>query len=72
MKIEISNDTVTRIMTDVLVEDYKYLTQDIKRYQEKGFLSPVETEDLNNWIKYRDAFNILLEYYIGENWRSKV
>jgi heme oxygenase len=72
MKIEISNDTVTRIMTDVLIEDYKYLEQDIKRYQEKGFLSPVETEDLNSWIKYRDAFNILLEYYIGENWRSKV
>ncbi len=72
MKIEISNDTVTRIMTDVLIEDYKYLEQDIKRYQEKGFLSPVETEDLNSWIKYRDAFYILLEYYIGENWRSKV
>jgi heme oxygenase len=72
MKIEISNDTVTRIMTDVLVEDFNYLERDIKRYEEKTFLSPVETEDLNSWRKYRDAFNILLEYYIGENWRSKV
>jgi hypothetical protein len=70
MKIEISNDTVTRIMTDVLIEDYKYLQQDIKRYEEKGFLSPVEAKDLADWKKYKDAFDVLLEYYTGDNWEK--
>lgn len=68
MKIDISDDTAYNLVIDVLMSDYKYLCSDIERYQDKTILSDIEQEDLNNWIRHRDALETTITYYAGSDW----
>lgn len=71
MKIEISDDTAVGIMVDVMLHDYKQLVADIDRYLEKPILSEVEQSDLKNWRTVLISLEIVLEYYIGSNWKQR-
>lgn len=68
MRINISDETVYSLTIDVLKRDYNYICADIMRYTDKPVLSKIEQEDLDSWIKYRDALKTTLEYYAGSEW----
>lgn len=71
MKIDISDDTVYRIMTDVMVHDYHSLEVDIERYEDKPILSDVEKADFENWQSTLQALDIVLNYYLGHEWKNR-
>ena len=71
MKIDINDETVERIMADVMVQDYHRLEADIKRYEDKPILSEVEKADLENWNTVIQALEIVIEYYVGYHWKNR-
>lgn len=71
MKIEISDDTAVGIMADVMINDHRRLVFDIQRYQEKTILSDVEQKDLDNWIHCNKSLEVVLDYYLGSDWRYR-
>ncbi len=62
-KIEITDETADALFRDVLVQDYKRLVQDILASSSKLSLEKHEQEDLAEWIRYRDAIKVMMEYY---------
>ena len=62
-KIEITDETADALFRDVLVQDYKGLVQDILASSIKLSLEKHEQEDLAEWIRYRDAIKVMMEYY---------
>lgn len=71
MKIEISDDTAYNIMADVMVHDYFLLEADIERYKDRPILSDVEKADLENWQKTIHSLDIVLDYYLGYEWKKR-
>lgn len=57
-----------KIVVAVLKEDFDSLTNDIEDYR-KGRsyydLKPYEKEDLDRWLKTRDAIYTMLNYYLA-------
>lgn len=66
--IEISDDTADLLFRDMLVADYRELKKDIRALESKTSngieLSPYELDDLEDWTRWANALEILLEYYI--------
>lgn len=71
MKIDISDETVDQIMADVMRNDYYRLQADIERYSDKPILSDVEEADLASWIRAYKALDIVLDYYLGYEWKKR-
>lgn len=66
-KIEIADDTADLLFRDMLVADYRGLREDIHKLQLRvdngDELSPYEQEDMEDWIRWANALETLLEYY---------
>ena len=63
-KIEITTETAEALVRDILVDDYNNLSKLIEQDGSKSDLSKAQEEDLLDWIKYRNALRVLLEYYL--------
>jgi hypothetical protein len=64
-KVELSHDTVSMILRDILVEDYISICNDIKDLEAKfDKLQHYEREDLENNKYYRKGFKKILRYYL--------
>ena len=73
MKIEISSEAVDTIFRSVLIEDYKMLKEDIKRLKaKKAELKEYQKQDLKANKRYKKAMKVLLEYYVGYDWKESV
>jgi stress response protein YsnF len=71
MKIELSNDAVDNIFRSVMIQDYKMLKEDIKRLKDqKPNLKEYQKEDLKANKRYKKAMEVLLEYYVGMDWKE--
>lgn len=72
MKVELTNEAVDGLMHSILLNDYQSLCDDIRRLETKPELAKYQREDLDHNYRYRNAMEILLEYYIGFNWKEKL
>jgi len=74
MLIDIDVETIDKIFQATLIQDYRGLLQQKQQLTEKLNKEPLaqyELEDLNDtdhWIK---GIEIMMEYYIGHNWKEK-
>jgi hypothetical protein len=64
MMIEISNETVDSLFRDMLIRDYGYMIEDIKRLETREDLPKHLKEDLEHNIEFAAAFETLLRYYL--------
>lgn len=72
-KIEITTDTADSLFRDILIQDYKNLSQEIRCLEDRlQDLKPFEFEDLCNNRRYRDAIQIAFEYYLTVDERKNV
>lgn len=73
MKIELSSDAVDGIFRSGLIQDYKSLKEDIRRLKDKKpNLQAYQKEDLKANKRYKKAMEIMLEYYVGMDWKETV
>ncbi len=72
MKVELTNEAVDGLMQSILLQDYRGLCQDIDRLESVKELAKYQREDLDHNFRYRNAMEILLEYYVGFDWKEKL
>jgi hypothetical protein len=73
MKVELSSDAVDSIFRSVLIQDYKGLKDDIRRLKDKKpNLQAYQKEDLKANKKYKKAMEVMLEYYVGIDWKETI
>lgn len=63
MKIELSDDTVNRLICDVLYEDLKIIKVDLNRLDSMSILNEADRRDYKDYLRYINALETLLEYY---------
>jgi hypothetical protein len=63
-KVEITEDSADAILRQMLVEDYFDLVNDIESMGKEPNLNKAQEGDLIDSIKYRNALQTLLEYYL--------
>jgi len=64
MMIEISDGTVESLFRDMLIKDYGYMIEDIKRLESRESLPTHLKEDLVHSREMAYAFETLLRYYL--------
>jgi hypothetical protein len=72
MKVELTSEAVDGLMHSILLQDYQGLCEDIKRLEIMSAPAKYQQEDLNHNYRYRNAMEILLEYYVGFDWKEKL
>jgi hypothetical protein len=72
MKVELTNEAVDGLMRSILVQDYKGLKQDTARLKKLENKSDAQLRDLEHNKEYLAAYEKLLEYYIGFNWKEEM
>ena len=72
MIVELNNEAVDGLIKSLLVQDYKGLCSDIKNLESAAELREYQRQDLNDNYRYRDAMEIMMEYYVGFDWKREL
>jgi hypothetical protein len=75
MLIDIDAETIDKIFQNTLIQDYRMLLKQKQELTEKlttVSLQQYELEDLNDTDRWLSGIGIMMEYYIGANWKDKV
>ena len=74
MLIDIDVETIDKIFQQTLIQDYKGLMKQKEQLTHKlanESLAQYELEDLNDTEHWIQGIEIMMEYYIGSNWKEK-
>lgn len=72
MIVELNGEAVDSLIKSILVQDYKNLCSDINNLESARELPQYKQEDLQHNYRYKNAMEILMEYYIGFNWQQEL
>lgn len=72
MIVDLNNEAVDGLMRSILVQDYKGLCEDIDKLEKTKKLAEYQRQDLDHNYRYRNAMEILMEYYIGFDWKDQL
>lgn len=73
LTLEISEETVDNIFRDILIQDYKNLSEDIRRAESRlEDLKPHEFEDLVDNRRWKEGIAVAMEYYIDYQTHLKI
>jgi len=72
MIIDLNNEAVDGIVKSILIQDYKSLCSDIINLESAKELPEYKQQDLEHNYRYRNAMEILLEFYVGFNWKDQM
>jgi hypothetical protein len=72
MQVELTNDAVDGLMKSILLQDYNGLVEDTKRLDLLKNKNGAQLRDLEHNKEYLEAYEKLLEYYVGFNWKEEL
>lgn len=72
MKVELTSDAVDGLMHSILIQDYKGLCSNVDNLESARELPKYKQEDLEHNYRYKNAMEVLMEYYIGFDWRQEL
>lgn len=75
MNIQLSDEAVEEIFHQYMLEDYRIIVsciKTLKKVDKKVGLREWEVENLQDYKKNRKAMKVVLEYYLGVNWKDKL
>lgn len=72
MKVELTSEAVDEILKSILIQDYNQLCVDIANLESAKDLPKYKQEDLQHNYRYRNAMEVMMEYYIGFNWQDTI
>jgi len=75
MLIDIDVETIDKIFEQTLLQDYRGLVKQKQELSDKLSREPLaeyELGDLNDTEHFIKGMEIMIEYYIGANWKEKV
>ena len=72
MIVELNNEAVDGLIKSLLIQDYKGLCSDIDNLESAQELKDYQRQDLEHNYRYRSAMEIMMEYYVGFNWKQEL
>jgi hypothetical protein len=72
MKVELTNEAVDGLMQSILIQDYYGLVEDTNRLKEVKDKQTYQLQDIEHNLRYIDAMEVLMEYYVGFDWKDRV
>jgi hypothetical protein len=72
MKVELTNEAVDGLMQSILIQDYYGLVEDTNRLKEVKDKQTYQLQDIEHNLRYIDAMEVLMEYYVGFDWKQKL
>ena len=71
MIVDLNHEAVDSIIKSILLQDYKALLQDVARLEKSKKLADHQALDLAHNKEYLAAFEKLMEYYVGFDWKKQ-
>jgi len=72
MQVELTSEAVDGLMRSILLQDYRGLVQDTNRLKKLKNKAPYQLQDIEHNLRYIDAMETLMEYYVGFNWKDEL
>lgn len=72
MKVELTNEAVDGLMQSILMQDYQGLVEDTDRLKKIKNKAEYQKQDIKHNLRYIDAMETLMEYYVGFDWKEKL
>ena len=72
MKVELTSEAVDGLMHSILLQDYRGLVEDTDRLKKVKDKQTYQLQDIEHNLRYIDAMEVLMEYYIGFDWKERL
>ncbi len=72
MKVELTNEAIDGLMQSILLQDYRGIVEDTDRLKKIKDKQTYQLQDIEHNLRYIDAMEVLMEYYIGFDWKDRV
>ena len=72
MKVELTSEAVDGLMRSILMQDYRGIVEDTNRLKKVKDKQTYQLQDIENNLRYIDAMEVLMEYYVGFDWKERV
>ena len=72
MIVELNDEAVDGLIKSLLIQDYKGLCSDIDNLESAQELRDYQRQDLEHNYRYRGAMEIMMEYYVGFDWKQEL
>ena len=72
MKVELTSEAVDGLMQSILMQDYRGIVEDTDRLKKIKDKQTYQLQDIEHNLRYIDAMEVLMEYYIGFDWKDRV
>lgn len=72
MMVELNNEAVDGLIKSILIQDYKGLCSDIENLESAEKLPEYKQQDLEHNYRYKNAMEVLMEYYVGFDWEKQL
>ena len=72
MIVELNDEAVDGLIKSLLIQDYKGLCSDINNLESAQELQDYQRQDLEDNYRYRGAMEIMMEYYVGFDWKQEL
>ena len=72
MIVELNNEAVDGLIKSILIQDYKGLCSDIANLESAKKLKDYQQQDLEHNYRYRNAMEVMMEYYVGFDWKREL
>jgi hypothetical protein len=72
MKVELTSEAVDGLMRSILMQDYRGIVEDTDRLKKVKDKQTYQLQDIEHNLRYIDAMEVLMEYYVGFNWKDRV
>jgi hypothetical protein len=72
MLIDLNHEAIDGLIKSILIQDYKGLVEDTNRLKKLKNKAEYQQQDIDHNLRYIDAMEVLLEYYVGFHWRDEI
>ena len=72
MKVELTSEAVDGLMRSILMQDYRGIVEDTDRLKKVKDKQTYQLQDIEHYPRYIDGMEVLMEYYVGFDWKERV
>jgi hypothetical protein len=72
MIIDLNNEAVDGLIKSILIQDYQGLLEDTNRLNKLENKGVHQVKDIEHNLRYINAMETLMEYYVGFDWKDQL
>jgi hypothetical protein len=72
MIIDLNNEAVDGLIKSILIQDYQGLLEDTDRLNNLENKGVHQVKDIEHNLRYINAMETLMEYYVGFDWKDQL